>query len=137
MLEGSSPHREFLSAYQRVDIGLDTQPYSGGVTTCEALWMGIPVITFPGKTFAGRHSTSHLTNAGFPQFVAQDQEAYVNLAIEWADRLLDLAYIRSQMRATVARSPLGDAPAFAADFLKIIGKAYESQVECPEGSRLQ
>lgn len=119
-IEGSSPHQDLLAAYNRIDLALDPQPYSGGVTTCEALWMGVPVITFPGKTFAGRHAASHLTNAGYSQFVARDIEHYVQLAVEWEGRLNELAAMRSTMREQLRQSPLCDAARFATDFLDII-----------------
>jgi protein O-GlcNAc transferase len=125
-IEGSSPHADLLAAYNRVDIALDTQPYSGGLTTCEALWMGVPVITCPGPTFAGRHSTSHLTNAGYSQFVAQNTQGYIELAVQWANQLDELASLRSQMRAQVRQSPLCDAPRFARDFLAILSEARET-----------
>ena len=128
MLEGWSPHRELLAAYNRVDLALDAQPYSGGLTTCEALWMGVPVITFPGKTFAGRHSVSHLTNAGYPQFIATDAAGYVDLAVQWAGRLDELAVIRSQMREQVKNSLLCDASRFARDFLAVLRAAWEKRV---------
>jgi protein O-GlcNAc transferase len=121
--EGFSTHRDMLTAYQRVDIALDTQPYSGGVTTCEALWMGVPVITFPGRTFAGRHATSHLSNAGYPQFIADDAQGYVGLAVLWSRRLDDLTEIRGQMREQVSRSPLCNAARFASDFLEVLRRA--------------
>jgi len=128
VMEGASPHSELLAAYSRVDIGLDTQPYSGGVTTCEALWMGVPVITFPGRTFAGRHATSHMTNAGYPQFVADDLEGYIELAVSWANQLDELAILRSQMREQVRHSPLCDAPRFARDFMDVIESAWKAKV---------
>jgi protein O-GlcNAc transferase len=124
--QGWSPHPELLHSYNRVDIALDTQPYSGGLTTCEALWMGVPVITYPGGTFAGRHSVSHLTNAGFGQFVAADAAHYVELAVQWANRLDEIAQIRCAMRDQVCRSPLCDAPLFAKDFLAVLRQAWES-----------
>jgi predicted O-linked N-acetylglucosamine transferase (SPINDLY family) len=127
VLEGWSPHRELLAAYNRVDLALDTQPYSGGLTTCEALWMGVPVITIPGKTFAGRHSVSHLTNAGYPQFIAADAAGYVELALYWANHLGELAAIRREMREKVSRSPLCDASQFAGDFLAVLRQAWQCQ----------
>jgi protein O-GlcNAc transferase len=120
--------RELLASYDHVDLALDTQPYSGGVTTCEALWMGVPVISFPGQTFAGRHATSHLTNAGYPQFVAENVEGYIELAVSWAGRLDELAIIRSQMREQVRRSPLCDAPRFAADLVAVLTQAWDACV---------
>jgi predicted O-linked N-acetylglucosamine transferase (SPINDLY family) len=127
LFEGWSPHAELLAAYNRVDLALDTQPYSGGVTTCEALWMGVPTITYPGATFAGRHSTSHLANAGYGQFVACDAADYVELAAGWANRLDELAAIRSTTREQARRSPLCDAKQFAADFLTVVRRAWQSK----------
>jgi predicted O-linked N-acetylglucosamine transferase (SPINDLY family) len=112
LLEGPSSQIETMAAYSRVDLALDPQPYSGGLTTCEALWMGVPVITFPGQSFAGRHSTSHMTSAGYGQFVAGDLEGYMELAASWPGRLPELAAIRNAMRESVRRSPLCDATNF-------------------------
>ena len=82
---GRSPHADLLEHYRRVDIGLDPFPYNGGLTTCEALWMGVPVITCPGETFAGRHSLTHLSNVGLTQTIAHNLDEYVNLAVSLAD----------------------------------------------------
>jgi protein O-GlcNAc transferase len=120
LLEPMTLHYDALDAYNRVDLALDTQPYSGGLTTCESLWMGVPVITFPNNTFAGRHSTSHLTNAGYPQFVAADWSGYVNLALSWSAQPHLLAQIRSQMRDRVRSSPLCDCRTFAGDLLALL-----------------
>ena len=66
-LRGNSPHRAHLAQHAEVDIVLDPFPYAGGLTTCEALWMGVPVVTLAGESFAGRHSASHLHNCGLAE----------------------------------------------------------------------
>jgi predicted O-linked N-acetylglucosamine transferase (SPINDLY family) len=124
ILEGWSPNLDTMAQYGRVDLALDTQPYSGGLTTCEALWMGVPVICCPGRGFATRHATSHVTNAGCGQFVAENLDAYADKAVEWANRIDELAVLRSQMREQVAASPLCDGPMFAGDLLALVKAAY-------------
>ncbi|MBW8885680.1 MAG: hypothetical protein JF612_13095 [Planctomycetia bacterium] len=124
--EGWTPATELMASYHQIDLALDTQPYSGGVTTCEALWMGVPVIAYAGETFCGRHAVSHLANAGFAQFVAADAAEYVELAVQWALRLSELSALRTTMRDQMRHSPLCDAPCFARDFLDLLIRAWIS-----------
>lgn len=116
MLEGSSPRDELLASYSRVDVALDTFPYSGGLTTCESLWMGVPVVTCPGETFAGRHSLSHLSNVGLPQTVCTSHDGYIQCAVELGNDLPELAHVRSGLRDKMANSPLCDAESFTRSF---------------------
>lgn len=112
LLAGGSPHRTLLDAYRDVDIVLDPFPYSGGLTTCEALWMGVPTITMPGETFASRHSTSHMSNVGLADWVVPDLAGYEAMAVARAADLPALAALRAGLRARMKASPLCDAPRF-------------------------
>jgi protein O-GlcNAc transferase len=123
---GSSPHRTFLANYNDIDLVLDPFPYSGGLTTCEALWMGVPTVTLPGEIFASRHSASHLSNAGFPQWVARDLTDYREIALYWACDPDGLAALRDTMRARVRASPLCDAPRFGQALGKALRHAWTS-----------
>jgi protein O-GlcNAc transferase len=111
-LQGASGHRQFLAQYNRVDLVLDPFPYSGGLTTCEALWMGVPTVTLPGETFASRHSTSHMCNVGLADWVAADVEDYIALAARKAADVGALAELRAELRPRMRASPLCDAPRF-------------------------
>ncbi len=127
---GFAPHAAMLKDYNRIDIALDPFPYSGGITTCEALWMGVPVITLPGKTFAGRHSLSHLTNVGFTETVAEDLPEYIGMAVRLAGDLPRLAKWRSELRGRMARSPLCDGPRFADNLMNTLRGLSRRDARC-------
>ena len=88
-------------------------PYSGGLTTCEALWMGVPVVTLPVAVFAHRHAASHLHAAGLGDWVAETTEQYLDIAVRHCGDLENLAGLRAGLRHQVSQSPLCDAPRFA------------------------
>ena len=116
ILEGWSPHSELIARYNEIDIALDTFPYSGGVTTFEALWMGVPVVTMPGGTFASRHSQSHLSTMGLLELIAEDQDAYVKIAVDLANDVERLSNLRARLRPIMAASPSCDGKLFADNF---------------------
>jgi predicted O-linked N-acetylglucosamine transferase (SPINDLY family) len=115
VLAGGAPHLELLAAYGEVDIALDPFPYSGGLTTLEALWMGVPVITLAGRTFAGRHSTSHLSNLGLPELIAATAEDYAGIAARLAADRDGRAALRRGLRDRMAASPLCDGRRYTRD----------------------
>jgi predicted O-linked N-acetylglucosamine transferase (SPINDLY family) len=119
-IEGSTPHWQLLNRYNDVDIALDSRPYSGGLTTLEAMWMGVPVVTVPGRTFAGRHSLSHLSNAGLADLVAADEDGYVRIAAELAADRRRLAELRRSLRPRLIDSPLLNPRRFASDFSEMV-----------------
>ena len=103
------PH---LALYNRIDIGLDTFPYNGTTTTCESLFMGVPVITLAGSMHASRVGVSLLSNAGLPELIAQTPEEYISKSVDLACDMEKLKSLRSSLRSTVLRSPLTDAKGF-------------------------
>ena len=130
ILEGPSPHAELLGSYGRVDIALDPIPYSGGLTTLESLWMGVPVVTLPGETFASRHSASHLANAGLPELVASDADDYVAIALRLASDLDALAALRANLRPRMAASPVCDGAAYARNLEAAYRAMWRSWCRC-------
>jgi protein O-GlcNAc transferase len=110
-LEGGTDHFEFLGTYDRVDIALDTFPYNGGTTTAEALWQGVPVLSFNGDRWASRTSRSLLLAAGLDGFVAADQAGFEAAAVALAnapDAAQRLAALRAGMRDRLRASAASD-----------------------------
>lgn len=102
----------FLARYGEIDVALDPFPYSGGLTTVEALWMGVPVLTWPGQRFAGRHAASHLTQVGLTDWIVATPEAYVVRACAAAADLDRLATLRIGLRDRLRASSLLDGQQF-------------------------
>jgi len=131
--EGRTPHAEALARYNDIDIALDPFPYSGGLTTCEALWMGVPVITLAGETFASRHSLSHLSTIGLPELVAFAPDDYVRLAVALAHDGDRLDGLRANLRTKMAASPLCDGEKFGQGFAVLMRDIWRDWCSAKDG----
>jgi predicted O-linked N-acetylglucosamine transferase (SPINDLY family) len=109
LLEGAGSYAEYLATYGRVDIALDPFPFTGGATTAESLWMGVPVITLKGDRFIAHQGESLLHAAGLGEMIAADRNTYVQLALRTAAEYRALAEMRAGLRARLADSALFDA----------------------------
>ena len=128
-LLGWSPFATRMDLYNQIDIALDPFPYSGATTTCDALWMGVPVISCPGKTFASRQSLTHLLALGADELVARDLPDYVDRAVNLAGNLSRLAKMRAGLRQRMLASPLMNSSKFARDFETVCRRAWHARIE--------
>jgi len=111
-----------LTLYERIDVALDPFPYNGTTTTCEALWMGVPVVTLKGDRHSARVGASLLTQAGLTDWIAKSANDYVEIALALASNPTELQRLRRGMRQRLAASPLCDGNAFA----RRVENAYRS-----------
>lgn len=102
------PSWQFMEAHQQVDIALDPFPYNGTTTTCQTLWMGVPVIALAGGTHVSRVGVSMLSNLGLQRLIARDHQQYVSLAVALAQNREELAALRAGLRERMQASPLTD-----------------------------
>jgi tetratricopeptide (TPR) repeat protein len=103
---------EHIGMYSNIDIALDTFPYNGTTTTCEALWMGVPVITRKGIIHASRVGTSILKNSGLEDLIAESRPDYINKAVQLAGDIERLTCLRSRLRDMIRNSHLMDEKEF-------------------------
>jgi predicted O-linked N-acetylglucosamine transferase (SPINDLY family) len=106
---------DYFRRIGNVDIALDSMPYSGGTTTCDALWMGVPVLTLPGSRSASRSAASILTTVGLGEWIASTPEDYVRRTVACAASTDTLGQLRRSLRGRMRASPLMDEPQFAHD----------------------
>ncbi len=112
-IHGWVSREDYLSAHAEIDMILDTFPYPGGTTTCEAMWMGVPTLTLAGDRLLARQGASLMTAAGLPVWVAQSRSEYISKAIAFAGDLPKLSILRAGLRQQVLASPVFDAKRFA------------------------
>jgi predicted O-linked N-acetylglucosamine transferase (SPINDLY family) len=98
-----------------MDVGLDPFPYGGGITSCDALWMGVPLVSLSGRRSVGRGGRSILRNLGLPELVAETPQQYAEIAVCLARDLSGLGELRSTLRRRMEASPLRDRRGFARD----------------------
>jgi predicted O-linked N-acetylglucosamine transferase (SPINDLY family) len=103
----------YFEQYRQIDIALDTFPFGGGTTSCDALWMGVPLVTLVGERAVGRGGLSILSNIGLPDLAATSSDQYVQIAAALASNLARLSELRVGLRERMQNSPLMDAPRFA------------------------
>jgi predicted O-linked N-acetylglucosamine transferase (SPINDLY family) len=112
-LLSATARADHFGAYRGVDLALDPFPHGGGMTTLDALWMGVPVVTFPGRTISSRLAAASLTAASLTDFIAPDLERYIALAIAKARDLPALARLRESLPARMAGTAFGDPVRYA------------------------
>ena len=109
------PRPDYLRAYHRIDIGLDTLPYNAHTTGSDALWAGLPVLTCAGSTFPGRVGASLLSAVGLPELIAPTPDEYEKLAVALARDPERLGQLRERLVQSRMTAPLFDTARFARD----------------------
>ena len=113
LLEGHSERKDLLASYQKVDIALDPFPFPGGISSMEAMWMGVPVLSLRGDKFVSHVAESTLHNIGLPNWIADNPEDVITKAKGFTSDLAVLSELRKSLRSRLLRSPLCDSEVFA------------------------
>jgi protein O-GlcNAc transferase len=126
VLMGTQDRADYFASHAAVDMILDTFPYQGGTSTCEALWMGVPTVTLRGNTLLSRQGASLLSAAGLNDWIANNTDDYVALAIKKASDIDALATLRRGLRASTLQSPLMDAALFFTSLEKAFHQMWKN-----------
>ena len=125
LFEGPTSLQHYFESYNKIDIALDPFPFPGGATSAQALWMGVPVLTKTGRRFVSHNGETIAHNAGLSDWVAGDEDDYVQKALRFSSDLPALASLRAGLRAQVLASPLFDARRFARNFETALFEIWE------------
>lgn len=124
-----SDRKSYLETYRQIDIALDPFPYTGGTTTVEALWMGVPVLTLAGDSLLSRQGVGMLSNVGITDWIAVDIDDYIAKAITHAKNPECLALLRKSLRQKLISSPLCNAQLFCHHFTNTLRDIWEQHCE--------
>ena len=120
---------DYLEQYRDIDVALDTLPYNGGLTTCEALYMGVPVVTLRGRSHGSRFGASLLENAGVAELIAESEMEYVKKAVQLATSPEILQQFHAGLREELLRSPLMDGRRYMQDIEAAYRKMWQAAVQ--------
>ena len=126
---------DYLEQYRDIDVALDTFPYNGGLTTCEALYMGVPVVTLRGKSHGSRYGASILTNADVGELIARNPMEYVKKAVQLGKRKELIAGYHAGLREHLLKSPLMDSRQYMKEIEKCYLEAWKAYCERPQRKR--
>lgn len=124
-IRAGSDKASVLREYGDIDIALDPFPFGGGATSCEALWMGVPIVTMPDWQLVSRQTETLLRAIGRPEWVARDADDYIAIAVRLATNPLELADLRATQRQAMARSALCDPQLFGHEIEKALRTMWE------------
>jgi len=125
IFRAASPHADMLAEYGEMDLALDPFPFNGGVTSCEALWMGVPIITLFGNRPISRQTAGFLKTIGLEGFIAYSETDYIELAKKWSLATKELAGIRSSLRNMMSSSLLCDGKRFTVNLEKTYRETWK------------
>lgn len=125
ILEPWEESPKHLKAYNRIDIALDPFPFNGLTTSCEAMWMGVPVIVLSGIAYASRAGVSLLSNVGLKDLIANTEDEYLHIAVELANDIQRLQRLRTELRNMMINSPLTDAQRFTINLENLYREIWE------------
>ena len=117
-IKGHSSHDKHIATIRHTDICLDPMPYSGGLSTIEAAYVGVPVVTLPGRLLAHRHAASHLHSLNATELIAQNESDYVDIAVELATNKTRILDYRTHLRNSLYGGPLLNHQGFTEEFIK-------------------
>ncbi|SHO52257.1 O-linked N-acetylglucosamine transferase family protein [Desulfopila aestuarii] len=135
-LRGPSFHAQLLREYADIDIALDPFPFTGGLTSCEALWMGVPVITWPQNRVVSRQTFAFLSAIGLTELAAKDATDYVGIAAALANDHQKLLHLRQNLRRMMAQSSLCDVVTFTRSFEETLKDLYHTIMEKEQQAEL-
>ncbi len=125
LLGESKTRKEILETYNKIDIALDTFPFQGNTTTCEAVWMGVPVLTLKGNRYLFHFGESINENLNMKEWVANNYQEYISKAVKFTSNLDELSKLRINLRKIALNSPVFDAPRFANYFSDMLWEMWK------------
>lgn len=120
------PVRQYFELFHRIDVALDPFPYNGGVTTCDTLWMGVPLVTLAGDRYVSRQGLALLTQVGLTDLVAKSEDEYLRIAVGRANDPARRADLRATLRRTMSHSPICDGALFTRGLMDFYRDAWRS-----------